>query len=171
MRRLWLLTSLLTLTGCPSSSEVDAGARITLDDAGDPDAGVDAGSGDGGPPDAGALCTARPVAMSAACAETTRVCWSGCTSQACVDGCVASDPSPDCAVCFAVNEIVCVLEAGCAAELGALDCCRQAECPADGLEEPACTDGACSVEYDLFLACGADRVGFGGCAGAVSSCF
>ncbi len=159
------------MTGCSPSETTDAGRIIVLGDAGPRDAGApDAGPGDAGRPDGGALCTPLLTRMTSVCAPSTRDCWSACRTTACVDACVAADPSPDCETCFTVNELLCIREAGCETQHGALDCCRQERCPADPIAELGCADGACGLEELQLQQCGL-RVGHAGCAAYVSACF
>jgi hypothetical protein len=128
---------------------------------------------DGAAPDAGSDATSscadqRPTPATGVCSSATYECWSVCTTQACVDECVLSDPQPACAACFAQNEAACLVEAGCVESWEAVACCFEMMCAGEPYAAGACP--ACDASVSAFRICGTE-LGHAGCAEQVIDCF
>lgn len=80
------------------------------------DAGVDAGAADAGSDAGPALCRPSPLMPwpNRPCSEATRACVEACgRDNACGDGCIDADPTPNCRQCANVNIVACLNRNGC----------------------------------------------------------
>ena len=113
----------------------------------------------------GGVCTTRacaepwsplPAELVPRCEAATRECLAPCTTESCINACVAADRTPPstsgvtCAGCINYQLTYCTAISGCEAQLDAYECCLEANCPA---RDAACTARHCSAQETRYFDC------------------
>lgn len=151
---------------CLGSTTCSAGTCVACGGAGQPcctggtcGSSLSCISGTCGVPDRGTCDDPIPRLTAAEvprCAASTYTCIFGCTTGACVQSCLAADPTPaspgglTCLGCYHYTNNWCTDSGGCHAQWANYACCGEARCPTF---ERSCIEAMCGAELAAVNTC------------------
>lgn len=119
-----------------------------------------------------------PAPAVAGCTTATLDCLIDAPDSAAIQACIAADTSStptgeSCAACINDDVFACATNNGCSDELGLVQCCLNAQCPAGDatcVDAALGTGGACESDWSGFFVCVTPMLSSGAC-GITRACF